>query len=87
MGFDVEALLRAHLWTAAIGVAAALGCLAVLARACERARALAETSAALSRARAGLEGRRAAAALLLPRLDAIDSRLRALQRRVLGPGA
>lgn len=81
MGFDVEALLREHFWTAAIGAAAALGCLAVLARAHERARALAETAAALVRARAGLEGRRALSALLLPRLDAIDDRLRRLAPR------
>lgn len=83
MGFDVEAFLRGHFWTMAVAAAAVLGCLAVIARAHERARALQVASAALARARAALEERRARGldSPLLPRLDPLEARLRRLAAR------
>ncbi len=82
MGFDVEAFLREHGGTLVIAAVAIAACWAAFARMHERARALVETGAALARARASLEERRARGfdVALLARFESLEARLRRLRR-------
>ncbi len=78
MGFDVEAFLGGHFGTLSVAVAALAGCFLALVRAYERARALGEAARSVSLARALLEQRGGRPGSLLPRLGALEARLRRL---------